>query len=201
MTNILIADDHSIVAEGISRLLPEGFCCCGIATTLTETAAKMAELHPDILILDIAMPDGDGVDAIPRLLTASTATRIIVLTMYAEPSVIRRSLDANIYGYLLKSTSAEEFLAALHSVANGQKYVSDEVHKLIATLQEIPPTLTPREREVLSLIVKGYSSKEIANRLCLAFETVHSYTKYIRQKLGCNNTASLVRIAIEKHLV
>lgn len=86
-------------------------------------------------------------------------------------------------------------------MSKGKKFVSAEAHALISNQQEVPPTLTPREREILRLIVKGYSSKQIADRLCLAFETIHSYTKYIRQKLGCNNTASLVRVAIEQHLV
>lgn len=201
MTTILIADDHHIVATGITSLLPEGFNCCGIATTLAQTATMMAEQQPDILILDIAMPDGDGIDAIPHLQSACVTTRIVVLTMFAEPAVVRRALEADVYAYLLKAGPTEDFRNALLTVADGKKYLPAEVRSMMLRQQEVPPTLTPREREILRLIVRGYSSKEIAEQLFLAFETVHSYTKYIRQKLGCNNTASVVRVAIERHLV
>lgn len=197
---ILIADDHRLVAEGIQALLPMDYTCCGIAHTLAHTVALLAQYCPDILLLDIALPDGDGLDALPRLRKASPETRILVLTMYAEGAVVRRALQAKADGYLLKSTDSNELAKALHTVELGDTYLCPEA--LAQSIQgEAPPSLTPREREVLRLIVEGLTMKEISERLYLGFETIHSYTKYLRQKLGCNNTASLVRTAIEQHLV
>ena len=200
-TKVIIADDHTLVAEGISRLLAPETECCGIAKTLADAETQLAEQKPDVLLLDIALPDGDGIDALPRLQAASPATRILMLTMYAEPAVIQRAVGAGAHGYLLKSADGDELNTAIRTLAEGGTYICKEAESLTMNWLEEAPVLTMREREILRLMVAGMSIKEMANELCLGFETIHTYTKYLRQKLGCNNTASLVRTAMEQHLV
>jgi len=197
----MIADDHRMVAEGLSQLLSLEATCCGIAGTLSETKTMLSELRPDVLLLDIAMPDGDGIDALPELRTACEKTRILMLTMYAEAAVIHRAMKGGADGYVLKNCNKEELLEALRVVKEGGNYVCQEAQKMLDLCPDKNAQLTKRELEVLKLIVKGYSTKEIANKLCLGFETVHTYSKYLHQKLNCKNTASLVRKAIERHLV
>ena len=110
MIEVLIVDDHRIVAEGVSQLMTgeEGIRIVGIAATLSEASQMMSELHPQVVLLDVALPDGDGIDALPELLSSSPETKVIVLTMFAEPSVIRRAMDAQAQGYLLKNTTFHE---------------------------------------------------------------------------------------------
>lgn len=203
MINVMIADDHRVVAEGVARLLDDGktMQVVAIASTLAETSSLLAVHHPDVLLLDVAMPDGDGIDAIPQLESDSPSTQIVMFTMYAEPAVIHRAIKANAHGYLFKSVDADELVDGIRAVVDGKVYLCAEAQMLFENNREVPPTLTSREREILSLIVEGYSIKEIADYLCLGFETIHTYTKYLRQKLDCNNTASMVRIAMERHLV
>lgn len=203
MISVVIADDHQVVADGLARLIDESREAKTIAMTgrVDDTIAALGRLQPQVLLLDIALPDGDGIDAIPQLREASPATRIIVLTMYAESAVVQRALEAHAHGYLFKSVGAQELLTAIREVAEGGTYLCEEAQLLLGTQTEALPTLTAREREVLRLIVQGKTMKEIANELCLGFETIHSYTKYLRVKLNCPNTASLVRTALEQHLV
>lgn len=201
MTRVIIADDHRIVAEGIASLLDGNICCCAMTTTIAETIKAMVEQRPDVLLLDVAMPDGDGIDAIERLLAASPATRIVMLTMYAERAVIDRAIRGGAHGYVVKSAGREQLLAAISSVAGGGTYLCHEAKAVVEAQTAAPQALTAREREVLRLLVAGKSIKEIAGELYLGFETIHTYTKYLRLKLGCKNTASLVRKAMEQHLV
>lgn len=199
----MIADDHQVVADGLARLIDNSKEAKTVAVTgrVDETTEKLIRLKPQVLLLDVALPDGDGIDAIPLLLDASPKTRIIVLTMFAETAVVQRALSAHAHGYLFKSVSQEELITAIRTVAKGNTYICEEAQLLLNAQTEMPPTLTAREREILRLIVQGKTMKEIANELYLGFETIHSYTKYLRVKLNCTNTASLVRIALEQHLV
>lgn len=203
MIEVLIVDDHRIVAEGVSQLMTgeEGIRIVGIAATLSEASQMMSELHPQVVLLDVALPDGDGIDALPELLLSSPETKVIVLTMFAEPSVIRRAMDAQAQGYLLKNTTKEELVEAIRTVVMGENYLSKEVRDQLLSDVKKAPVLTLREREIIRLMSEGCTMKEIADRLCLSFETVHSYTKNLRVKLGCNNTASMVRTAMEQHWI
>lgn len=202
MYNIVIADDHHVVAEGIARLIEESKAArvVAIAGTIGDTALLLEQKRPDVLLLDVAMPDGDGIDAIKRFAAICPDMRILVLTCYSEPSVVKRAVDNGANGYLLKNISAEELIHAVTTVAEGATYICKEAEMMTMLKKEELPSLTMREREVLRLIIEGHTIKEIADTLCLGFETVHSYTKYLRQKLGAKNTASLVRKAFEQHL-
>lgn len=203
MISLLIVDDHRVVAEGLARLIAEigDVEVLGIACTLDEAAGMIAAHKPQVVLLDVSMPDGDGIDAIPRLSELSPSTRFLVFTTFAESAVVYRAIRGGAHGYVLKSADAKELLDGIRKVVESGTYICDAAAALVNGDSEVPPTLTGREREILQLIVEGYTIKEISNKLCLAFETVHSYTKTLRRKLGCVNSASLVRTAIERHLV
>lgn len=202
MISVIIADDHRLVAEGIEKLIDGSNTAkvVGIADNISDAALLVAEKQPDILLLDVAMPDGDGIDAIAKLKNTNCGLRVIVLTVYAEPSVIRRAIEGGADGYILKNTGSKELIEGIMTVAGGEQFVCREARWLLMG-SEAAPSLTAREREVLRLIVEGNTMKQIAHRLNLGFETVHSYTKTMRQKLGCPNMSSLVRTAIERHLI
>ena len=203
MISVLIVDDHRVVAEGLSKLIDEteDVQVLDIACTLSE-AEHLLEVHqPQVVLLDVALPDGDGIDAIPRFGAISPSSRFIICTSFAESAVIQRAMHGGAHGYILKSTGMDELLQGIRKVAESGSYICEEAAALVDDDSEVPPTLTMREREILQLMVEGYTIKEISDKLCLAFETVHSYTKCLRSKLGCGNTASLVRTAIMRHLV
>ncbi len=202
MISVIISDDHRLVAEGIAKLIDGSNIAhvVAIAENLSETGRLLADKRPDVLLLDVAMPDGDGIDSIKHLRDANPGQKVIILTTYAEPAVIRRALDSGANGYILKNTGIEEFMAGIETVAYGKQFVCEEA-RLLLIGSETAPSLTAREREILRLIVKGNTMKQIAHKLNLGFETVHSYTKTMRQKLGCPNMSSLVRTAIERHLI
>lgn len=203
MISIIIADDHKMVAQALKQVIEakDSAEVTGIALTIADAAGQLEEKKPDLLLLDIAMPDGDGIEALPKLRKASQDTKIIILTMYSEAEVIQRAIKSGVDGYLMKDSDAEEILAAIEHVSNGERYISPAAESKAAALTETIPQLTPREREVLKLIVEGKSSREAAKVLYLGFETVRSYTKYLRQKLGVKNTAGMVEKAIRLHLV
>lgn len=203
MTTVIIADDHRIVTDGLTKIINENADTqvLGVASTLAELTDLLPNLKPDVLLLDVALPDGDGIDAMPNLMAIRPETKIVILSMFAEPSVILRAMKAGAKGYLFKSVDSTELRKAIQMVMTGKTYLCVEAHQLINGTEDPTPILTMREREILGLIAKGCTMKEIADQLCLGFETVHSYTKNLRQKLGCNNTASMVRAAIEQHLV
>lgn len=203
MISIIIADDHKMVAQALKQVIEakDSAEVTGIALTIADAAGQLEEKKPDLLLLDIAMPDGDGIEALPKLRKASQDTKIIILTMYSEAEVIQRAIKSGVDGYLMKDSDADEILAAIEHVSNGERYISPAAESKAAALTETIPQLTPREREVLKLIVEGKSSREAAKVLYLGFETVRSYTKYLRQKLGVKNTAGMVEKAIRLHLV
>ena len=207
MYRIIIADDHKMVAEAISRLVEtievEGSRIgevVGIAYTFEETRKACEELKPDILLVDMAMPDGNGIDFIPKLQELCPTMKIAVLTYYSEASIVRLALNNGARGYFLKACNAQELVEGLKKVGEGEVYVCEEAMMTLRKKNKAE-TLTNREKEILRLIVEGFSTKEIAVKLYLSFETVHSYMKNIRQKLGVSNTASIVREAIRQQLI
>lgn len=203
MTTVIIADDHRIVTDGLTKIINENADTqvLGVTSTLAGLTELLPNLRPDVLLLDVALPDGDGIDAIQRLRHLQPNLRIIVLTMFVEASVIHRALQNGANGYLFKSAGVDDLLGAIRAVASGEQFLCDEARHILCEEKETPAILTMREREILSLLAEGCTMKEIADQLCLGFETVHSYTKNLRQKLGCNNKASLVRVAMERHLL
>ena len=195
MYKIIIADDHQIVTEGISRILEEmttdgeplGEVVASVHT-LADCLVACRDQQPDLLLL-------------PQLQDAAPRMKTIILTSYTEATVINRALANGAHGYMLKTTDIQEFTEGIKLVMKGETFICQEAKQQYSKQEDIAVKLTLREKEILKLIVEGYTMKEISSKLCLGFETIHSYTKYLREKLHANNTASLVRKAIEYHLV
>ena len=200
MYKIIIADDHQIVTEGITRILEEmttdgeplGEVVASVHT-LADCLVACRDQQPDLLLLDVAMNDGDGIDTLPQLQDAAPRMKTIILTSYTEATVINRALANGAHGYMLKTTDIQEFTEGIKLVMKGETFICQEAKQQYSKQEDIAVKLTLREKEILKLIVEGYTMKEISSKLCLGFETIHSYTKYLREKLHANNTASLVR--------
>ena len=174
MYRIIIADDHKMVAEAISRLVEtievEGSRIgevVSIAYTLEETRKACEELKPDILLVDMAMPDGNGIDFIPKLQELCPTMKIVVLTYYSEASIVRLALNNGARGYFLKACNAQELVEGLKKVGEGEVYVCEEAMMTLRKKNKAE-TLTNREKEILRLIVEGFSTKEIAVKFILA---------------------------------
>lgn len=205
MIKIAISDDHKVITESLDTMLKQsgGIEVIAHAANNAECEA-MLEQHSDIdlLLLDVGMPDGNSLDYVETWKDRYPDVRILVLSTYAEAAVINRALSCGADGYVLKTCSKEELLEGIDTVMKGEQYVCQDAVRILQAHPQLDVVeLTPREREVLKLIVEGYSIKMIADKLCLAFETVHSYYKYLKLKLGVPNTAALVRVAMEQKLV
>lgn len=205
MIKIAISDDHKVITQSLDTLLQQSGDIEVVAHASTNAECEaMLEQNPciDVLILDVGMPDGNSLDYVETWKDRYPDVHILVLSTHAEAAVINRALSSGADGYVLKTCDKEELLQGIATVMKGEQYVCPEVVSILEAHPQLDVVaLTPREREVLKLIVEGYSIKMIADRLSLAFETVHSYYKYLKLKLGVPNTAALVRVAIEQHLV
>ena len=205
MIKIAISDDHKVITQSLDTLLQQSGDIEVVAHASTNAECEaMLEQNPsiDVLILDVGMPDGNSLDYVETWKDRYPDVHILVLSTHAEAAVINRALSSGADGYVLKTCDKEELLQGIATVMKGEQYVCPEVVRILEAHPQLDVVaLTPREREVLKLIVEGYSIKMIADRLSLAFETVHSYYKYLKLKLGVPNTAALVRVAIEQHLV
>ncbi len=214
MTKILIADDHLAVAEGIKNIILQSNIAdtVSFADSIQACEETLPKVQPDILILDVGMPCGvsiqspsnsnNSIDRIPQWVQMYPDMRILIFTCYGEPSVVSRAMKAGAYGFVLKDSSSNYLIEGIRQVLDGEQYLCPLTKHLLnnSPCPDCEP-LTPREREVLALIVEGLSIKMIADRLGLGFETVHTYTKILRMKMGVNNTAALVRKALEQRLV
>lgn len=206
MATILLADDHLLVAEGIRTIIHQSGVgeVTSIARTIAECEQCLAESPIDILLLDVGMPDGNAIEHISHWLELYPKLRVLIFSCFGEPHVIRWALDSGAHGYVQKESSSQDFIAGVREVLAGGTYLCPLTKKILQSKpkpRKRQEPLTPREREILTLIVRGLSMKEIAARLCLSFETVHGYTKILRTKLGVKNTAALVRKALEQKLV
>ncbi len=203
---VLLADDHPVVLEGLRALLErEGFVVAGEASDGREAVRLTEELHPDVAVLDRAMPGLNGQDAAVEIGKVSPGTRTILLTMYNESRFVVEALRAGVRGYVLKTRAAEELLQAIREVQGGNVYLSPSVsHFVVEALQKkegAADPLTPREREVLQLIAEGNTTKQIASVLNLSSKTIESHRARIMEKLDVHDTAALVRYAVRQGLI
>jgi DNA-binding NarL/FixJ family response regulator len=194
----LLADDHVMVAEGLNRLLGEHCDMVGTVqdgATLVEAAV---ELQPDLIIADLSMPGLSGLDAIPQLRNRGVTAKIIILTMYADPRIAQEAIAAGAAGFVSKNAAGDELLAAIEEVLTGGTYLSPKVAERIGGLPVADKPLarlTPRQRQVLQLIAKGYRMREVAGALQVSPRTVETHKYEIMRVLGFKNTADLVRYA------
>ena len=168
-----------------------------------EAARKVRGYHPDVLVLDLNMPGGSGLAAIPKIREDSPDTQIVVLTMQAEPAFAREAIQAGALGYVLKEAAEEELVKAVRMAADGQTYLQPELGARLAAepAGEAPDELSERELEVLRLIALGHTNSEIAEQLFLSVRTVESHRAHIQQKLRLTTRSELVRYALERGLV
>jgi len=207
---VLVVEDHKIMRDGIRALLDRGgeFIVAGEAESGTEAIQICSELHPDVVLMDIGLPGLNGVDATIELLRSCPNAKVIILSMYDDEESVVSSIRAGARGYVVKRASSGDLLEALRAVARGSSYLSPNVsERLLSRIRRGEETeaagrhpllsqLTPREFQVLGMIVEGKASKEIAVMLGLGVETVRSYRKTMMKKLNVNNVAGLIRVAL-----
>lgn len=206
---ILLADDHSLILEGVRRLIENQYAVVGSAEngkSLVEAALRLA---PELVILDVAMPILNGIDAAREIKKALPTTKFLFLSMQSNPVYLRKALDAGALGYVLKSGASEELLKAIEVVRKGGSYVSpgfgNEVIESVLSWPEkssrVVIELTGRQREILQLIAEGKQNKEIADILQLSVKTVEFHRGRLMSKLGAHTVAQLTRLAIEEGLI
>ena len=202
---IVIADDHAVVRRGLRQVLDteEDLEVVAEAPSLTDARRYVRGHHPDVLVLDLNLPEGLSLDAIPDLRTEFPATQIVVLTMQNEPAYARRALSAGAVGYVLKEAAESELVEAVRRAAAGDTYLNPRLGARVAA--EPPPGppdgLSAREVEVLRMIALGHTNTEIADHLYLSVRTVETHRAHIQQKLRLGSRAELVRYALDHDLV
>ena len=170
-------------------------------TTLADCRTALAERTPDVLLLDISMPDGDGTAFCQWVTSEYPKVRIVAVTIHDEYCVIQRMLEAGVHGYVLKSAPIEELLTAIGQVWKGVRYLSPAVEDIIRQSGSKAIVLTKPEQNILRLVCQGHSNPEIADRLHLSAETVKWYRKRLLAKFGVNNTVNLVTLAVKGSLL
>ena len=206
---VLIVDDHAVVRSGIKLLLEQedDIEPVGEAGSARDAIFRARTTKPDVILLDVVMPDGSGLDAIPTLLHEEPETKILVLSMQDDPRYVREAFGAGASGYVLKEAADVEVVAAVREVARGGRYVHPELGaRLIAAdaaaarkADEDP--LSEREREVLRLLALGHTNQEIAKQLFISVRTAETHRAHIMQKLRLSTRAELVRYALAQGLL
>jgi two-component system response regulator DegU len=216
MIKILLVDDHGIVRDGIKATLSseKNLKIIGEASNGIEAIELTKKLTPDIIIMDISMPEMSGIEATAIISDRFPNTRTLVLSMHDNEDYILKSIESGAYGYLLKDTGKEEFIKAITTIAKGDKYFSTPVSGIIADgyLQRIKKAssseessdhfgLTKREKGILKMIVNGNSNREIADNFTISIRTIETHRFNIMKKLKVKNAAELVKFAIENKIV
>jgi len=207
MIRVWIADDHRIVRRGIRQILeePGDIAVAGEAGNKAEVLNAIREHDFEILLLDIAMPGGDGLEILEQARQLKPELRVLMLTMYSEEQYALRALRSHAYGYLTKESAPEELLAAVYALARGEKYVTQALAEvLVADIdRETKPgheSLSDREFQILRKLASGKNLTEIATELSLSIKTVSTYRTRILAKLRLKNTAGMIRYAIEHNI-
>ena len=201
--DVYIVDDHTMLNEGLTDAInrSETVHVSHCFTTLADCRTALAERTPDVLLLDISMPDGDGTAFCQWVTSEYPKVRIVAVTIHDEYCVIQRMLEAGVHGYVLKSAPIEELLTAIGQVWKGERYLSPAVEEIISQFCSKAIVLTKPEQNILRLVCQGYSNPEIADRLHLSAETVKWYRKRLLAKFGVNNTVNLVTLAVKGSLL
>ena len=205
---VLLADDHAIVREGLKALINShaDMEVVGEAAEGRTACAKAAELHPDVVVMDVSMPEVDGVQATRAVRRQCPDVRVLALTVHEERSYLRQLMEAGASGYVLKRCAPEDLVHALRVVARGDIYLDPSVTAVVlGSLTRARPRpvgssldLSERETEVLQLIAQGHSNKEIAGRLEISIKTVETYKARSMEKLGLTGRADIVRFALQE---
>lgn len=212
---IFLVDDHQLVRDGIKALLTsaEDITILGEASSGRECFEKIAQEPPDILILDISLPDTNGIEITKRISAEYPDTRVLILSMYTNEDFIFNSVRAGARGYLPKNTSREELLDAIHAIYDGEEFFADSISRIMLksyvrkakeddlVTQGGPVPLTTREIEILKLFAEGFINKEISDKLDISIRTVETHKNHIMKKLELKSTVELIKYAIRNKIV
>lgn len=212
-TRVLLADDHGIVRTGLRFVLESepGMAVVAEASNGREAVALCEQLKPEVAIVDVAMPQLNGIEAVSLIGKTSPKTQSLILSMHTDETYILRAISAGAKGYILKDAVEDEILPAVRAVVNGKSYFSPSIAKTLREdyirylrqrgLQDSYDLLTDREKEVLQLLAEGRSNKEVANVLGLSVTTVETHRTNLMQKLGLHSTAEIVLYAVRKRII
>ena len=198
---VLLADDHVLVLEGLSKLLQKEFDLVGTATSGPEAVDMAVSLQPDVVLIDISMPGLNGIDAARQLRERVPNTKVVALTMHNSPTYVRESMKAGMAGYVLKQSAASELSSAVQTVMRNERYITPALSDANKSSAEADDVLTSRQRQVLKLIAEGCIAKEIAARLGISVRTAEFHRVSIMQKLNLHTTAQLTRFALETGII
>jgi DNA-binding NarL/FixJ family response regulator len=212
---IFLVDDHQLVRDGIKALLrsSDDITILGEASTGKECFEKIDLEPPDILILDISLPDTNGIEITKRITTDYPKTRVLILSMYTNEDFIFNAVKAGARGYLPKNTSREELLSAIHAIYEGEEFFSDSISRVMLksyvrnakeehnASQTTPIPLSAREIEILRLFAEGFINKEISDQLDISIRTVETHKNHIMKKLELKSTVELIKYAIRNKIV
>jgi two-component system, NarL family, response regulator NreC len=210
---VLLADDHAVVRKGLRFLLDQSdqVEVIGEAADGRETVSLAQSLRPDLVIVDIQMPNLNGIDAAAQIVKDRPQTAVIILSMYSDESYILRALNAGAKAYLLKDSVETDILGAVQAVTNGKPFFSPAITQMLLEdymrlmsqqgVQDSYDLLTDREKEVLHLLAQGKTNKEVAGMLDLSVYTVEGHRGNLMQKLKLRNTAEIVLYAVRKNIV
>lgn len=213
-TRVLLADDHEVVRRGLRVVLEAkgDLEVCGEATTGREAVEKARELKPDVVVLDISMPELNGLDATTRILKLVPGAEVLILTMHESEGLIRSVLEAGARGFMLKSDAGRDLVQAVDSLSRHKPFFTSKVAQMIlegfrhrkgGTVEEsvTPQHLTTREREIVQLVAEGKSSKEIANSLGISVKTAETHRSNVMRKLNFHSVSDIVRYAVRNKLI
>lgn len=201
-TKILIADDHALVRMGLAAILEtdSGLHVVGDAEDGREAVSKAAALKPDVILMDVVMPEMDGAAATAEIIAARPQTKVIILTSFVEADGIARALEAGAHGALLKTIDHRELVDAIRRVVAGETVVSPEIRKMLKASPPVRP-LTERQKSILDSMTRGLTDADIALQLNLSTNSVREHVTAIYAKIGAANRAEAVAIALHKHLL
>jgi DNA-binding NarL/FixJ family response regulator len=210
---VLVADDHAIVREGLGTMLGNqpDMVVVGLAANGRDAIRMVDEYQPDVAVMDISMPELNGIDAISQMLPRHPNIKVIVLSIHETKPYVNRALKAGARGYLLKETAGLEVVEAVRAVYSGERYLSQRISDLLTDIsfrsldgsKEVSPLeqLSSREREILQLVAEGKTSQEIGERLSISSKSVDTYRSRLMRKIGVKDVAGLVKFAIQHGVI
>ena len=212
MSRIVLADDHSVMRQGLRALLQmeAGFTIVGEAADGNAAVELVAELKPDVLVVDLVMPGLGGLDVLREVRRRSPSTRVVVLSMHANEAYVQEALQNGASGYVLKDSEATDLIQAIRQVLAGRRYLSAAIseraihaysRKAGTGTLDLYETLTNREREVLRMVAEGRTSPEIAERLYIGVRTAETHRANLMRKLGLRTQADVIRFALRRGLI
>jgi two-component system response regulator NreC len=204
---IVVVDDHAVVRSGLRMLLDseDDLEVVGDAGTAREAVFEVRARQPDVILLDVTMPDENGITALPKLMHEAPDAKVLMLSMEDDPSYVRKAFGAGAHGYVLKEAADAEVVAAVREVAEGRRYVHPTLGARMVAADAAAQAaadadpLSDREREVLRLLALGHTNQEIAQQLYISVRTAETHRAHIMRKLNLSTRAELVRYAIEHH--